>query len=152
MTETKNKSNPKPKDEPKFESARIYETPAQAKVKKEIAALNPNLVTKRQMRDSGLSDVTSTELADIHSQIKKKEKELKRKESLAKNSKEYRARFKNTLKKISEKDEEIEKMLKPYTRKEAGQPRLETNQPELLATIVDIGLFHAQSFHFEQFC
>ena len=131
-------SNPEPEDEPKFESTRIYETPAQAKVKKEIAALNPNLVTKRQMRDSGLSDVTSTELANIHSQIKKKEKELKRKESLAKNSKEYRARFKNTLKKISEKDEEIEKMLKPYTRKEAGQPRLETNQPELLATIVDI--------------
>ena len=57
-----------------------------------------------------------------------------------------RARFKNTIQKISEKDDEIGEMLKSHTRKGgAGRPRLETNQPELLATILDIGLFHLQS-------
>ena len=84
MIETKNKPDPEPE--------RSYETPAQNKLKKEIAALNANLVTKRQMRDSGLSDVTSTELAKIHVQIKQKRKALKRKERHAMQSKDHRYR------------------------------------------------------------
>ena len=85
MIETKNKPDPEPE--------RSYETPAQNKLKKEIAALNANLVTKRQMRDSGLSDVTSTELANIRVQIKQKQKALKCKEKHAMYMKECRTKF-----------------------------------------------------------
>ena len=63
-----------------MELERSYETSAQNKLKKEITALKANLLTKRQMRDSGLSDISSTELAKLHADIDKKEKELKRKE------------------------------------------------------------------------
>ena len=48
-----------------------------------------------------------------------------------------RARFKKTIQKISEKSEEIGDMLKPYNRESRGRPRLETEQPQLLAPILD---------------
>ena len=69
-----------------------YETPAQDKLKKEIAALNANIVTKRQMRDSGLSDVSTAEIAKMHKEVKQKEKDLKRKQNNAIYSKDKRYR------------------------------------------------------------
>ena len=85
-----------------------------------------------------MSDVTSTELANIRVQIKQKQKALKCKEKHAMYMKECRTKFKKTIQMVSQKDEEIGAMLKSHNRSGAGRPRLEIDQPELLATILDI--------------
>ena len=56
-----------------------------------------------------------------------------------------RLRLKQTIQKISEKDEDFAKMLKPHNREFEGRPRLEIDQPQLLSTILDIGLFYLQT-------
>jgi len=117
---------------------RSYETPAQDKLEKEIAALYASLASKRQMRDSGMSDVSTSELVEIDKQIKSKEKMKKIREKNASVHREKRAKFKEAIQTISEKDEESGNLLKSFNRKSVGRPRLEEDQPELLNTIMDI--------------
>jgi hypothetical protein len=122
--------------EPMSEPERSYEKPAQIKLKKEIDALNANLVAKKQMWNSGQSEVTTTEIAKIHSQIEVKKKRLKRTKNNAQYRKDSRAKFKQIINNISEKNEEIGKLLKSNNRKVTGRPRLETDQPEILGKAI----------------
>ena len=93
--------------EPMSEPERSFEKPAQTKLKKEIDALNANLVAKKQMWNSGQSEVTTTEIAKIHSQIEVKKKRLKRTKNNAQYRKDSRAKFKQIINNISEKNEEM---------------------------------------------
>ena len=119
------------------EPERTYEKPAQTKLKKEIDALNANLVAKRQMWNSGQSEVTTTEIAKIYSQIEVKKKRLKRTKNNAQYRKDSRAKFKQIIHNISEKNEEIGKLLKSNNRKVTGRPRIETDQPEVLGKAIE---------------
>ena len=83
-------------------------------------------------------DVLQNEISEIRKQIKLKKRKLKIRENDAKSQKAKRAKLKETIQKISEKDEETGKMLKSFNRKVKGRPRVEVDQPALLSTIVDI--------------
>jgi hypothetical protein len=117
---------------------RSYETPAQAKLKKEIDALNALLISKRQEREAEWSDVPRAEIEKIQEKIKLKKKLLKRRKSDANAQKSKRAKLKETIQLISEKDEEAGNLLKTFNRQVKGRPRLEVDQPGILGTIIDI--------------
>ena len=117
---------------------RSYEAPAQAKLEKEINALNALLISKRQEREAEWSDVPRAEIEKIQEKIKDKKKLLKRRKSDANAQKSKRAKLKETIQVISEKDEESGNLLKTFNRKVKGRPRLEVDQPGILSTIVDI--------------
>ena len=117
---------------------RSYETPAQAKLQKEIDALNANLVAKRQIRDNNLEIVPLAEFAKLHKELGEKKNLLKKRKNDANSQKNKRAKFKEVIQKISEKDEEAADMLKTFNRKVTGRPRLEVDQPGILSTIIDI--------------
>ena len=110
-------------------------------MKKEIDILNSNLLAKIEMRECPMlsnPDVLQTEISEIRKQIKLKKRKLKIRENDANSQKTKRVKFKETIKKISEKDEETGEMLKSFNRKVKGRPRVEVDQPALLSTIVDI--------------
>ena len=117
---------------------RSYGTPAQAKLEKEIAALNATLVSKRQMRDNKLEIVPLAEFAKLEKELGEKEKLLKKRKNDANSQKNKRAKLKDVIQKVSEKDEEAAEMFKTFNRKVTGRPRLEVDQPGILSTIVDI--------------
>ena len=117
---------------------RSYEAPAQAKLEKEINALNALLISKRQEREAEWSDVPRAEIEKIQEKIKDKKKLLKRRKSDANAQKSKRAKLKETIQIISEKDEESGNLLKTFNRKVKGRPRLEVDQPGILGTIIDI--------------
>ena len=117
---------------------RSYEAPAQAKLEKEINALNALLISKRQEREAEWSDVPRAEIEKIQEKIKDKKKLLKRRKSDADAQKAKRAKLKETIQLISEKDEESGNLLKTFNRKVKGRPRLEVDQPGILGTIIDI--------------
>ena len=117
---------------------RSYEAPAQAKLEKEINALNALLISKRQEREAEWSDVPRAEIEKIQEKIKDKKKLLKRRKSDANAQKSKRAKLKETIQVISEKDEESGNLLKTFNRKVKGRPRLEVDQPGILGTIIDI--------------
>ena len=117
---------------------RKYETPAQTRLKNEISTLKSSLVSKRHMRDLKLLQDNPSEVVDTHKQIKLKEQKLHRAEQDACAKKVKRARLKDTIQKASEKDEEIGEMFRSFNRKVTGRPKIEIDQPGLIATIVDI--------------
>ena len=117
---------------------RSYETPGQDKLQKEINALNALLISKRQEREAEWSDVPRAEIEKIQEKIKDKKKLLKRRKSDANAQKGKRAKLKETIQIISEKDEESGNLLKTFNRKVKGRPRLEVDQPGILGTIIDI--------------
>ena len=90
------------------------------------------------MRDSGLSDITQTEIIKLQMDIQQKKNLLRRRQKDAISKKAKREKFKETLQKISAKDEEAGKMLKSFNRQALERPRVEVDQPELLSTILDI--------------
>ena len=90
------------------------------------------------MRDSGMSDVKTSELVEIQNQIKAKENLKKIREKNATIQRNKRLKLKEAIKTISEKDEESGKLLKSFNRPNVGKPRLEEDQPELLKTTLDI--------------
>ena len=93
------------------------------------------------MRESPMlydTDVLQTEISQIRNQIKEKKRKLKYRENDANAQQVKRVKLKETIQKISEKDEEAGKMLKTFNRKVKGRPRVEVDQPALLSTIVDV--------------
>jgi hypothetical protein len=117
---------------------RSYETPAQAKLNKEIDALNALLISKRQEREAEWSDVPQAEIDAIQQKIELKKNLLKRRKNDANAQKSKRVKLKETIQIISEKDEESGNLLKTFNRKVKGRPRLEVDQPGILSTIIDI--------------
>ena len=79
---------------------RSYEAPAQAKLEKEINALNALLISKRQEREAEWSDVPRAEIEKIQEKIKDKKKLLKRRKSDANAQKSKRAKLKETIQKL----------------------------------------------------
>jgi hypothetical protein len=117
---------------------RTYDRPAQERLKNEISALKTSLVSTRDMRDFNLLKDNPTEVVNTHKKIKLKEQQLRRAEQDACAKKAKRAKLKDTIKKVSQKDEEIGEMFKSFNRKVTGRPKIEIDQPGLIATIVDI--------------
>ena len=110
-------------------------------MKAEINVLNSNLIAKIELRENPMlydTDVVQAEISKIRKQIKEKKRKLKYRENDANSQRVKRVKFKETIKKICEKDEETGKMLKTFNRKVKGRPRVEVDQPGLLSTIVDI--------------
>jgi hypothetical protein len=117
---------------------RKYESHAQNRLKNEISTLKASLVSKRHMQDFNLVQDNPNEVEDTHKQIKLKEQKLHRAEQDASAKRAKRAKLKDTIQKVSEKDEEIGKMFKSFNRKVTGRPKIEIDQPGLIATILDI--------------
>ena len=70
--------------------------------------------------------------------IEEKEKELKRLQKKCDWEKNKRLRVKETLKSLSQANEENANALKFMNRGIQGRPRIETDQPQLFSTILDI--------------
>ena len=90
------------------------------------------------MDNSGLSIISQKDLKDLITKKEEKEKNVKRLQRKAEWQKQNRIKVKDTLKKLTEKSEENAKALKFMTRDTPGRPRIETDQPQLFSTILDI--------------
>ena len=100
--------------------------------------MNATLVAKRQVRDNKLEIVPLAEFAKLHKELNEKKKLLKKRKNDADSQKNKRAKLKDVIQKVSEKDEETAEMFKTFNRKVTGRPRLEVDQPGILSTIIDI--------------
>ena len=100
--------------------------------------MNDQIASFRTLQNTGLSLVSHKEVKKLIDEKENKEKELHRLKQRAKWMKERRFKTKETLKKLSQGDENVAKALKFVNRETPGRPRIETDQPQLLATILDI--------------
>ena len=90
------------------------------------------------MRDFKLLQDNPIEVVNTHKQIKLKEQKLHRAEQDACAKRAKRAKLKDTIQKVSEQDEKIGEMFKSFNKKVTGRPKIEIDQPGLIATILDI--------------
>ena len=84
------------------------------------------------MRDNKLENVPLSEFAKLHKELGEKEKLLKKRKNDANSQKNKRAKLKDVIQKVSEKDEEAAEMFKTFNRKVTGRPHLEVDQPGIL--------------------
>ena len=76
------------------------------------------------------------------------EKQLKRLKRKAKWEKERRLKVRDTIVGLSKSSEENAKALKSMTREVPGRPRIETDQPQLLKTILgEFGLIFSMQIY-----
>ena len=125
-------------EEKKIPNERIYEKPAQVTAKEKIHAINSHLSTLRGMQSSGLSNVSHKEIKDLQKQKSLAETQLRKLKQNAKRQKKKRQKAKEKIQKACEVSEEVRNILKPVNRNTIGRPRLETDQPQLLKTILDL--------------
>ncbi len=112
------------------------EAPTQMAVKKEIEVLNSKIAAARAMNNSGLGNISQKDLQDLITKKEEKEKELKRLQKKCDWEKNKRLRVKETLKSLSQANEENANALKFMNRGIQGRPRIETDQPQLFSTIL----------------
>lgn len=114
------------------------ETPTQNKLKEEIGQLDSQIAGMKAIQNSGLSAVSHKEVRELCEKRKEKEKNLKRLENKAKIMSKLREKKSQQLKSFCEANPEAAKALKSLNKSTPGRPRLETSQPQLLSTILDI--------------
>ena len=129
---------------PKF----VRESHAQNKVMKEIDNKNSQIANMRALQNSGLSLVSHQEMKKLVDEKKSLEKQLKRLKRKAKWEKERRLKVRDTIVGLSKSSEENAKALKSMTREVPGRPRIETDQPQLLKTILgEFGLIFSMQIY-----
>ena len=121
-----------------LEPKQIREAPSQDKCKEEITSLNSKISGYRTLQNSGLALVSHKEIKNLMDEKSSKEKNLKRLQKKSAWARNDRLKKKENIRKLCETDENAAKILKSSNRGIPGRPRLETDQPELLSTILDI--------------
>ena len=116
-------------NQPKF----VRETPAQEKSNAKINLLNSQIASVKSFNNSGLSaPVSHKEVKALYDSKKAEEKNLKRLQRKAKWERNKRIKVKDTLTELSKSNPNLKFM----TRGISGRPRIETEQPQLLSTIL----------------
>ena len=125
-------------------TSKVYVAPVQTQIQEKIELVNSDLVGLFQRDKNGLlTEEKSKELQDKKKLKKDLEKQLKRKIEDQKRSKIYREEKKSRLAAIVSSNEDLRKSLKIRTK--PGRPSLETDQPLLLKTIVDLAIYGSAS-------
>ena len=119
---------------PKFKR----DTPTQDKIIAQINTLNSQISNIKSLQNSGLHNVSHSEVKALYDKKEQLEKELKRLQQKAKWQTDYRIKMKQTIEELSKTNENVAKALKPMNRGIPGRPRIETEQPQLLSSIIDI--------------
>ena len=114
------------------------EAPTQLKLKDEIGVINSQISNFRALENSGLSLVSKKDVQNLVATKQKKEKKLSTLEYKAKWEQKKRKRVKETLNSLRNASEQNANALKFMTRGIPGRPSIETDQPQLLSTILDI--------------
>ena len=125
---------------------RVYETPAQEKLKAEIGKTEKILVNLIESRNLGFNDGSaisiSKQIKDTKLQKEILEKKLKRKLVDQKATKKYRAQKRVGEAMLQENYPEIAVAMK-IRNGEVGRPRIETDQPGMLSDILQIATIGA---------
>ena len=116
----------------------IYETPAQNKARLDIHQIKTQIASLISLRSSGLASVTLQQIQDKKTELHKRQLHLKRLQRDAKRKQVGRIKFRNALTSACSDNVALASALKTFNRGVTGRPRLETDQPELLSTIVRI--------------
>lgn len=120
------------------QTKKTYARPSEDNYRRRIMALNQDIVHLVGKRDTGLA--STEQLQDLQA----KKKQLKKEEASLQyliSSRDRQRRKRESDKKIFESNPDL--AVKFKRRNEIGRPRIETDQPELLKTIIDIATFGA---------
>ena len=118
---------------------KIRHTPAQDALAAKIELERKNIVIMRQQLDSGLGNVSKTDISKAELKLHKLEKLLDRKMSLVMASQKLRAKRKCEMAEMLSENPSMSHRLK--IRNVPGRPRLESDQSDLLETIKTIAIF-----------
>ena len=119
----------------------IRQTPAQNSLSAKIALEQKKLGIMRQQLESGLGNVTKTDISKLDEEIRHLEKALSRKKALVSASQKLRAKRKSEMTEMLHDNPKLAKRLK--IRDAPGRPRMETDQVDLLQTIKTLAIFGA---------
>ena len=120
-------------------------TPAQDKIKNELAVLVSDILSLNKRKSCGLmNDAMEKELKSKKMRLEECEKLIKRKESEMLRHRESRLKKKRNMEKACEDIPELKTKL--GIRSSIGKPRIEYDQPHLLSAIIDLAL-HGSAAH-----
>ena len=121
---------------------KIINTPAQDELKKQIVKLEIELQSFEAAKNSVLDDGSlDAKIISMKIQLKELINSLKKKQNTVLRQKKYRENQRKFNKRLRDEHPEIAKKLK--LRADAGRPRLEVEQSELLRTITNLVTFGA---------
>ena len=121
-------------------SQQVFSTPAQDKLRNEIAAINADIQAIDCRKSiSELSDEDKAHKKRLQKTLQDKTSQLRRKEKEQQRQKVHREARKHKLEKMFEKNPELRKELN--MQPERGRPSLDTSQPSLLSAIVEIATY-----------
>lgn len=125
---------------PKLSQNLRNRTPAQDKLKSEIANLESTIVHLKDKKSRGIaSDEEEVQLKTMNNTLKLKQQQLKAKLSDQLRQQKARDLYKHKIEEIKSTNPEV--ALQVTRRSQRGRPRLEESQPELLKAIVDIATY-----------
>lgn len=131
-------------DDVTLSTAREYSKPAQDAVAKRIAAMEAELNALYQKRDLCVDDMSlARQIKQLRGDLEKEKQALKSKQKNAQRQKKLREKRKEAGNRLREEHPEAAKLLK--LRNGVGQPRLEDDQDDLLATLADIAMHGASA-------
>jgi hypothetical protein len=120
----------------------LRERPVEERLTKQINELNDDLVKLNDAKNLKLVDnnLIKNQISDARKLLEKAKKKLKRLKYDRIKKVEYRQKQKRLMKKIAERNPEYAEALKPFIHEQIGRPRIESEQPLLLKTIMDIAI------------
>ena len=124
---------------------KVFETPGQTKLEKEILVLQIKLDSARRAKNAGLENDDTSCIKKIEAELKKKEKHLIKLKKGANRQKLFREKKKKAIEQVLLADPKLSTVLK--SRQQSGRPRIETDQPDLLKTIIQLTAFGAPADH-----
>ena len=113
-------------------------TPRQDEIKEELAVIHQQIASFRSLTNTGLSVVSHKEMKKLQDRKTSLEKELTRLNKRSIWARKNRSQIKQNVEKLCKEDPNAAKVLKSVNRQIPGRPRIETDQPQLLSTILDI--------------
>ena len=126
---------------------RVYDKPAQTKLKNELIQINERLVALNEARNLGLGEENVASLTkqinEMSANKRKLEVKLKNLKSRQKSSKKVRVKKKTQLSKIIEEFPTLATKIRMSTSSNGGRPPLEETYPSLHRDILDIATIGA---------